>query len=281
MFKKLFKHDLKSVIRFIVPILLVLVALTLVGAIDAIALGRVATSMSDDPSFLDIMLVMMTYFLLLLVIIAIGAIASVVQILVLVNYYKSTVSDEAYLTFTLPVKPRDILISKLLNSSLWSIVMTIASAVSIGIIVMCLGLSTIDLSNIFLPSEPSIPSEPFVLEAGMVVVLILMLLIGIAYFFNSQLLYFMSITFSSTITRKHKVLSAIGCVIGANAIYGILSNVIFTICSIIGSSAGVASNNPYTVIIVALSIMLAILVASSIFFFLATKYMLEKKLNLA
>ena len=154
MFKKLFKHDLKSVIRFIVPILLVLVALTLVGAIDAIALGRVATSMSEDASFLDIMLVMMTYFLLLLVIIAIGAIASVVQILVLVNYYKSTVSDEAYLTFPLPVKPRDILISKLLNSSLWSIVMTIASAISIGIIVVCLGLSTIDLSNIFLPSEP-------------------------------------------------------------------------------------------------------------------------------
>lgn len=281
MFKKLFKHDLKSVIRFIVPILLVLAALTLVGAIDAIALGRVATSMSEDASFLDIMLVMMTYFLLLLVIIAIGAIASVVQILVLVNYYKSTVSDEAYLTFTLPVKPRDILISKLLNSSLWSIVMTIASAISIGIIVVCLGLSTIDLSNIFLPSEPSIPSEPFVLEAGMVVVLILMLLIGIAYFFNSQLLYFMSITFSSTITRKHKVLSAIGCVIGANAIYGILSNVIFTICSVIGLGAGTSSSNPYTVIIVALSIMLAILVASSIFFFLATKYMLEKKLNLA
>lgn len=280
MFKKLFKYDMRAVSRFIVPVLIVMLALTVVGALDGIFLGNMILEMSSDSSVLGVFGFIVSYFLMLIIVFAIGAMASVVSILIMVNYYKSTVSDEAYLTFTLPVKVRDILLSKLLNSSIWSFVMLIASIICIGVIVLSVGASLFEIFTP-VPSEPSLPDNAFSVDSGFVVTVVLLIVFAVCYFINSKLLHFMAITFASTITQKYKIICAIGCVLGANAIYSVISTAIFYVCSFIGVGASWDSQSPYLSLIISFSIMIVLLVGASLLFFYFTKYMLERKLNLA
>ena len=123
MWKKLLKYDFRSVKRFGLPILIVILAAGLLGAVSIVGIIwslRVNTVLT---SLLTTVFALMISFVFLVISIAVTGIG----VAILVDYYKTLVTDEAYLTFTLPVRPREILWSKLLNSCVWSTLVVVAS----------------------------------------------------------------------------------------------------------------------------------------------------------
>ncbi len=272
MLAKLLKYNMKSTRRFGIPILLILLGVTLFGSANAFFMMTLSERSESGGIFTEISYtgsVFMTIFVFMLI----GAAAAAIQVVILVDFYRTLVSDIGYLTFTLPVKPRSILTAKLINSSVWTLLVGIACAFSAALIIFTMIFTGID-GALIPDSEPLLP-----IGGDSVLMIILGVLFAIAYFINTQLLYFAAIFFSSVITRKNKVLAAVGCVLGVNLIYGIASSVfqILTLLiaeSITQDSGSLLGTNLY------LAFSTLVLTALSVLFFLLTEYMMKKKINL-
>ena len=52
------------------------------------------------------------------------------------RFYRSMYSDEGYLTHTLPVKPADLLIAKVVTGGVWLLIMTLAIYLMVGLLAM-------------------------------------------------------------------------------------------------------------------------------------------------
>ncbi len=275
MLSKLMKYDMRSTKRFGIPILLALLGVTVLGIINAFFMMSLAEKLADDSIIASISFtasVFMTIFLFMLI----GVAATAIEVVILIDFYRTLVSDVGYLTFTLPVKPRTILVSKLINSSVWTVIIAVACFIAMAAIIFTMVAT--GMSDEILPDEPIEPMPP--MGADAVLMIILGILFVIAYFFNSQLLCFMAIFFASVITRKNKVLAAVGCVLGVNFIYGIASSVFQSITFLI---AGVISSETESMLgmNLYLGISAVLLTALSVLFFFVTEYMMRKKVNLA
>ena len=162
--------------------------------------------------------------------------STVMLVLVCVHFYKNTVSDEGYLTFTLPVKTSEIIFSKLLSGFTWTSVITIASV--IGMVVVFFGsmLGNGAVSDAFgglgdvLPMVPDAVKELLMEELnGAILGVILLIAQGIFSLivmtvFNLLLMY-TAIFFGGVITKKNKGIAAVGCVIGANSLLSLFSSI--------------------------------------------------------
>lgn len=103
MFIKLFKYDFLSVIKKIVFYYIVLVALSLFSLVCRLI-------------FQNTRFEVVVYFPQAILYGTLYAALPVSIILCMIRYYKNMLSDEGYLTHTLPVKRSSILLSKLLNT---------------------------------------------------------------------------------------------------------------------------------------------------------------------
>lgn len=101
MFLKLFKYDFKSIIKKVVYYYIVLIAVAIFAKIIDLLLTH------TDFSFL-------AYFPRMLYIGVMTSGLTVALILCMIRYYKNMLSDQGYLTHTLPVKRSHILLAKLL-----------------------------------------------------------------------------------------------------------------------------------------------------------------------
>lgn len=79
------------------------------------------------PSALDVFLTVSSAFLFMLCIFALFALCALMMVFMMVHFYKNLVTDEGYLTFTLPVSPANILCSKLFTAFVWNILAWIAA----------------------------------------------------------------------------------------------------------------------------------------------------------
>ncbi|MBO5313235.1 MAG: hypothetical protein J6B29_04635 [Clostridia bacterium] len=268
MFSKLLKYDFKSLKRIGIPVLIGILAATVLGCVDSILLSNLYDWELNDfwMSLLGVILVLMK--MVVTSVLAVGA--SVIQIMVCVDFFKSLASDEGYLTFTLPVKSDSIILSKMTNSTIWNFIVGIAVVCSF-IIIELVGS---DLSN----DSTIIPSITDGSGAGaLVCFIILLVLLLIVSFFNSQLLYFLAIFFGAVIAKKHKAVGAVGCVIAVNSIYGTVVGIISVIAFI---GIGVSSD-PFVSINIVLGIFILLLAIVTVLFYFLLKHLMEKRLNLA
>ncbi len=121
MLGKLTKYEFKYMAR-IFPLLYV--ALVVVAAAS-----KLFFVFSDRYQWLDIM----NGFSIFAFVILLMATMVLPTIMLVMRFYKSMVGDEGYLTFTLPVAPYEILLSKLINAALWTVFGFIAIIASISI----------------------------------------------------------------------------------------------------------------------------------------------------
>ncbi len=271
MFKKLLKHDFKNIKKFGIPILLTLLGASVLGSLNAVILTKAFDSMTEESGIFATISMMSSFFMMMFVFLIISLAAAAIQIAVLVDFYRSLVSDIGYLTFTLPIKPSEILTSKLVTATVWTVIIGVACFISGGAI-----FGTIAIFNpTFAPTPGDLPP----LGANGVILVILAIIFALAYFINSQLLCFAAIFFASVIARKNKVLAAIGCVYGVNFIYGIFSSVIFTVIMFAAEAVATVTDF-YISYNIFLSIGIVLLSGLSVLFYFLTKYMMEKKLNL-
>ncbi len=273
MFSKLLKYDFKKVKKFGIPILFTLLGITVLGCINAVFLINVAEKAVTNNGFLASVSMISSVFLTVFIFFIIALSSAGIQVAILADFYKSLVSDVGYLTFTLPVKPKNILLSKLLNSTVWSLIVGICSLLSAIMIILFM--------TVFEAGESTLIPPDSVENFGVMGVLAVIsaVLFFAAYFINSQLLYFMTIFFASVISRKNKILVTLGCIFGVNFIYGILSGITQTVAMFL--TANIASTAGILVaIIIYCSIGAVFLAGLAVLYFFLTKYMMEKKINL-
>ena len=270
MFSKLLKYDFRRVGRFGIPILLILLGTTVLGGLNSLFFLGNIENVESSEGFFSVISMTSSVLMLVFAFFVIAAAASAIQIVIMVDFYRSLVSDVGYLTFTLPVKPRDILLSKLLNSSIWSLIVSLAAFISGAVIISIIAYGT---------TEPG-PPLGILWSADAALTLILSVILIIVYFVNSQMLYFLAIFFSSVITRKNKVLAAVGCVFGVNFIYGMVSNIVSTVL-LFATDLFIDSANPLVAVNIMLGIFTVLLSGLTVLFFFLTKHLMENKLNLA
>ena len=272
MFTKLLKYDLKSLKKFGIPICIITLGLSLVCAIDLFFL--IITMSNPDVSLFGEIFSILGIVAFMFMFYGIMICASLVEIFIYIEFYKSLCTDQGYLTFTLPVKRSHIFLSKLTNSCIWSVICFVALIIGIAVIVGAgvLGAATAGLLD-------GIGSEggDFAIPGLSFGTVVLFLLFIVSSFLNSKLLIFMAIFFASVIANKNKGIAAIGMVLGVNLIYSMVYSLVGFLVSII---VGVSSNSPVISINVTLAIYIALLVGTGVLFYFMTLRMMERKLNL-
>lgn len=282
MFLKLFKYDFKASARFGVPILIAVAAAALIGAVNT---GITVSNVGKESTFEAVtnapfgeLLIFLGMGGLMLVSVALAAAAAVMSVLLLVQYYRSTAADEAYLTFTLPVTPAQILWSKLLNTLVWSLFCGIALFLA-GAAVLGTGVTAAGIAEDFMNTL----GELFGFLHGMIgqsgLTLLMACILGAASTVSSYLMMFMAITFGAVIVRRHKALAAVAMIFLINFIMSGITSVMqlimlgdFTLK--MAFDEGAADINLFLGSCTILHAALAVV------YFLATRYMLERKLNL-
>lgn len=127
MFGKLMKYEMKSLTRGLLP---------LYGAILAVAvINRVLMGISLNSGMgMPVIIAMMVYFGLC-VAVGVVTIMAVVQ-----RFYKGLLCDEGYLMHTLPVRPVELVLSKLTGATVMTILSGVVGIVSV-LILMSVGVN--------------------------------------------------------------------------------------------------------------------------------------------
>lgn len=283
MLGKLLKYDFRSLSRTLVPMQLGVLGLSLLCSVFLtinMRWSNANTGAGMIGNMFDTIVVLFT------VIVAIAIISSlfVAFFLVMQRFYRSILSDEGYLTFTLPVSTTNIMWSKLITGFVWILVSTVVVVLSVLILVL-IGSAESGIVNMDAIREISLFfSTVFGNWRGAytlgVFEALLCLIIGSA----AQLLQlYFSIIVGGMLSKKHRILAAIGSYFVINFAIGSVSSII----SIpMGISLGASSFNINTGIEVFWAVQpyivfsLVLLAASAVLFFFLSRYFLKNRLNL-
>lgn len=269
MLKKLFKYDFEASCRIFLLIYGIIAFLTVLGKI----IFTLAPEGLENAPLLSVLIP--TYILLI-----VGLIAGF-QIFLVVQFYRSYFTDEGYLYNTLPVKPWQLIASKLLVDVLLSM---------LGMLVLVLCCLILLAGN---PMEELMTHTDEIMEIlqmlfGLTpgsIIFYVLLYFPVSYF-SSFLMCFASIALGQVILPKHKVLGAFV----SYMIYYVVMQAVTTIpvfaFTFSSTSKLLASGNDNFIswmnnfyhFIYFFSFGLA-LVCCVVFFFI-TNYIMEKKLNL-
>lgn len=279
MLKKLLKYDWKSVSGLLLILHGILLAYTLIGRIG-IAFGLSKYGDTLTGSVAEAYGIVSGIYILIYVFF-IMAIMVVTGVYLAARFHKNLFSDEGYLTHTLPVSPAKIMWSKILVSWAWSVIDAVFVVASIMMLVL--------FKQTFEPFK-NVVCEFFSILAGVYgmqnqVLMILLILTVLAQFFGC---YTMLVLFSmclGSLFKTHKILGAVVSFFGINIILSIVSTIIMFAVpgwSSTGSvSVTAAANGGF--IGGENSIFLFTFVwnlALAVVFFLGSRYILSRKLNL-
>lgn len=275
MLKRLLKYDFKSVFKYWWIAAVSSLALCVIGGacINVFQIER------DLPRVVNASAGLM------LGISIFGLIAFLIlsQILVFVRFYKNFFTDEGYLTFTLPVKRSSLLNSKLIMTVTASVATIIALAINVGAMILT-GFSEKIFTKVFWDNVVTI-CEDIIEEFGfyLLVYAVEFIAIGILMIIFSVLFIYCCITLASIITKKARIITAIGIYYGANMVFSFVCEIfiLFGARGIIDRLSEMPENSQFMMFsFVLLGIIILIAVFCSILYTLQY-YMLDRKLNLA
>lgn len=260
MLGKLIKHEIKATGRILFPLYLILLLLSVVN--------RVLTSIEVFSGPLNTIIV----FMLSVYGLSVFASFVVTFIVMILRFYKNLMSDEGYLMFTIPVKPNQLINSKIIVSFMLNILSIIVVAASLFIL---LGTSkNIEMIKqiwdyIYINLKLSFEDKYAVLLAELIFMIILSLI-------QQILLIYVSIAVGHLFTG-HKVLGSFAAYIAINTVGQILVTIIISILAVINGTSFEALDSipqllfPFSIVV---SIIFCIL------FYLGTNYIFNRKLNL-
>jgi len=205
-----------------------------------------------------------------------------------VRFYKTMYTDEGYLTHTLPVSKHQILVSKILNSGLWVMLVLLGVYLSIFVLVFSMigalipeGYSWADLWSMIEP-EMGYMNDLFRDAFGMSLngYFWLMILISLLSPFCSMIILFGAISIGQLFT-KHRVLMAIVSYVGILIVAGIISSTIQSVFSVSQMTRYATSNElagGYMNVTMILSSVLSVVEAGILYF--VSYYVTSRKLNM-
>lgn len=289
MLSKLLKYDFKSIKRFGLPAVIALAVLTLISGIGTYGYVKLMYQLAENENETAVSLFGIGGVLLLIAVITVIYAAVIgIYAVVMVDFYKFTATDEAYLTFTLPVKPQQIIFSKLINAYGWCfiiilLVVAVIFSMVFGAIIGAFSIPGVDIDSSDV--EETVDDVIEILDASQVfgnilnvVLTVIRALISLAH---GLLMYFMAIFLGSVIAKKHKVLAAIGCVFGVLALNGTVSSIGQMILYVVSAGVLAVAEDYLLYQNIVTGAQLLYYVGMTVLFYFILKYLMEKKLNLS
>jgi hypothetical protein len=121
MFIKLFKYDFRSISRWFVPLMIGIGGAAVIGFFNTLILGLADGSDEGQTYSKEVMTAASTGGVAIIAVVLTIA-ATAAALLLFVKFYKTMVTDEAYLTFTLPVTAGQLIGAKFLSAVVWSLI---------------------------------------------------------------------------------------------------------------------------------------------------------------
>ncbi len=202
MLGKLLKQEFGATARYFIPLYGIILVLTPLFAL----MMRMMQQLDMDSVGLN-MLSGMAVFGILGYSFLIIAIFIATLILIVIRFYKTTATSEAYLTFTLPVKTHQIIISKTLAAVVWEILAGIIAVFSV-IVMFCLS-GFITLSEMLDGLRSFLDSFLFHMNGSDYLTFSLILVSLITGVFASIMKVYCSIALGQ-LFRSHRILISIG-----------------------------------------------------------------------
>lgn len=270
MLGKLLKHEFNATGRLFLPVFALLAILTpLLGFLISIV------GLDNDSSLGIIMGLSMFGYIILLLGVFVACFVFIVM-----RFYKSMTTDEAYLTFTLPVKTSSLVLSRLIPAFVWNLLTMLLVLLSIAGFTLILGVWEISdlgvLWDFILQFIPSLASE----QSS--VILMLVLLVGTLFFSSiaGTLQIYAAIALGQTM-RTHRLLFSFVYYI----VLYVIMQIISTICVLPLMAKGInPAFNSAAEILDYYNLTFGISIGSSILFgvgcYIVTVIFFRKKLNL-
>lgn len=276
MLSKLLKYDLRALFKYWWIVALSSVCLTFIGGIS-LKIFLYPTTNADTP-----LVTVLAFFGLIVTVIGLSAFLMATEIFIYVRFYQNLFSDEGYLTFTLPVRRRDILNSKIISGLIVNSLTVILLLAEILVIIVI----GIDQPTLYVWSESIGMFLRGTLEllGAWSAVYIIEALIGILFIVTAgYLLTLICITFASVVAKKHKVIAAIAFYYITNAVISFISQLglMFGSVSLAGILEGIPTDSHFAVLsLMALSLVLSV-GAIALALYSVEHYLLDRKLNLS
>lgn len=271
MLRKLLKHEFKFYIKFVSLSYAILAAALLLARLCAELLSAVSKHYGENTVF-DL-----AVFPSAIIFIAAGI--TVLGVLVLpvvlgaVRFYRNLIKDEGYLSFTLPVSASSHVFCKVFTPLVFTVLSAIVTALLTGAAIFVFKQSMFaDFCEALNELTRYGDWKYFVVSTVVTALLsVASLTTLIAFSFSIGQLF-----------RKQKLLGAIGCYIGTNMVYNMVSSVVTAAVMVVSAGQGAFEENlsfmnfslPYFITSAVLS--LAFVVAA----YLISCYVLKNKLNL-
>ena len=287
MFKKLLKYDMQAVLRLWWIGAIVTPIAAVIGGIMA-QLLKYANDPDTQKNIVTALITMMAGVSIFICVLTIILSFVLTIVLVYVRFYKNLYTDEGYLTFTLPVTRKQLLLSKTVNALIWynlHFILVIASLILFSMI------TPLEDDGIIFEIFESL-SELFGMiwkEIGAWTILYaaeLLLIIPVSFALSICTVH-LSITIGSIIAKKAKIIVSILVYYLINSAISLLMqlglySVAFAFAGGLSTILPDSSVNR-AALFVALIIFIAILVVSAIcvILYCITQSLLDRKLNLS
>lgn len=330
MFAKLLKYDMRRSMRVGLPLLIVAVCLIIVGfannlvncaVTDILTLDLGGTDTGTGPStnpeagsglyvlgevVASIIIITVTFLMLIsklidgIVTVLLPITFTVMFIINLVNFYTSLLTDEGYLSFTLPVKPVTILGSKFLNASIWNLSLGFVAIIGVFATKIPNFLYTLAASikvfgfnwegiKSFFDGLSAIIGKDGINPLNLILTFLLVPVLYIVMILAQQTFFFFTIFLGGVLAKKHKLLAGAGFSIAGYYIFGLIEQLIAWGAMILCITPlflidTIPPNLVVNMVILILNIVLflttGVLLVAIIGFFALTSWLMTKKLNL-
>ncbi len=263
MVKKLFKHEINSYLRFMLPLYIALLGVA--------ALARVVQFFETQS---------IVYYLVLIPMIVIFCIAIFTGFIlttwsIILRFYRHLFSGEGYLTLTLPVTPTQHIGVKLVTGVIFEALTLLVSLLSV--VILLSGDVLVEVGKVIAYLLPYATEELGVNVALYAVEVIVLMVFGM---FSSVLLYYACIAIGQTFS-KNRALAALCIYFGYSFAMGIVSTVVQAVAApFLNTILEAVVNNPTVVVHVSLLGALTLSVVQGIVCFFIVRYVMKKKLNL-
>ncbi|MBE7055951.1 MAG: hypothetical protein E7388_00720 [Ruminococcaceae bacterium] len=276
MFLKLFRNDLKAIFKYWWLGAIISAAVSTIGIFPLRVLSNNNYYYSDAVYTICVLLLMLVFG-------SIFAFMLLTTILVFIRYFKNFFSDEGYLTFTLPVRRNQLLMSKLLSA-------IVAYAATAAVVVA--EVTTMILAAF--GNEPDFwweigdlveKTPDFICDNWIYIIEGITLALVTGLF--SILLLIVCVTFASVIAKKAKVFAAIGIYYGATTIVTTIFQVLYLfggfwfINWVVGLADNISRNYAGNLIALLLFVLILFVSMFCVILYTLSLWMIDKKLNLS
>lgn len=244
------KYEIKATGRVFLPLYAALAIMSL--------LFKAATFIPVDYNSIHSFIFGMGALIFITVIIAIFVLTVVMMIQ---RFYRNLLCDEGYLMFTLPVKPRTLIVSKLIVTIMWIAASFIVTFLSILFIALDISTKTVDISdfNLFF----SVVGENF--DVLTVVYILELILVAVSVAAAFVLMIYASLALGN-LSSKHKLLWSFGAYIGLYISVQFIIMLAVTLCTMFNLNQIVNGTGEFATHAALLGVSAASIVFAAVFF---------------